>query len=541
MDFLVHHLLRSSAMRFPEKEAVVFKDERRTYAQLEASAQKLARLLRETGIEKNDRIGVLLPPCIPLVEAFFACSYATGVYVPMHHTLFENQVSHVLRDCGVKTLVTCKALLDKVSSGLDDANLSSIVLVDTDESDNVLAPELANQFNIIRLPDKDSEANRTSEQFDANRVENDLAAILYTSGSTGMPKGVMLSHKNVVAGASIVSEYLEITHKDRLLAALPFNFDAGLNQLTTSIQQGGTIVLVNFLFAREVVNLLNKEKITGLAGVPPFWNLMVQDNSTLKKKSPDSLRYITNTGGAVTPELLAQLQASLPEQTDIYLMYGLTEAFRSTYLPPRELKNRPTSMGKAIPNSEIMVLRENGTECAPHETGELVHHGPTVALGYWGQPEATDKVYKDHPYSPPGACQPDKVVYSGDLVYKDEEGYLYFVGRRDTMIKSSGFRISPTEVEAGVMQTGLVEQVAVVGIPDDVLGHKIVGFVHSSNKTQDPGDILTASSEYLPRHMLPKEVVFVDEFPKTSSGKIDYPRLKKDAMNRNERGRGEQS
>src|SRR5262249_8340989 len=231
-------------------------------------------------------------------------------------------------------------------------------------------------------------------------IEKDLAAILYTSGSTGKPKGVMLSHAQVMAGSSIVSAYLEIAEADRILAILPFSFDAGLNQLMTAFQQGGTLILLTFVFAREIVEMLARERATGLAGVPTLWSLLAQPSSSLRKTPLPDLRYITNTGGAMPQAVLADLRRALPG-TRVFLMYGLTEAFRSTHLPREELDRRPTSMGKAIPDTEILVVNEDGKPCKPGEVGELVHRGPTVSLGYWGQPELTARVLRPHPFLPP--------------------------------------------------------------------------------------------------------------------------------------------
>lgn len=522
MEYLVHHLLDSSAARFPDKEAVVHGDLRLTYFELQKRVSRYASTLIKAGRISNDRIGILLPPGIPQVSAIFSISAIGSVFVPIHHSLFKHQVSHIVTDCGIKSIITCGDLIDRIDPELKNSGLENVIRVDspfeTESSESLTC------FAVESNDEANSIANTAA-------VENDLAAILYTSGSTGLPKGVMLSHKNVVAGASIVSDYLGITEQERILAALPFSFDAGLNQLTTAIQQGATIVLLNFMFAREIVAALNKENITGLAGVPPLWNLLVQDNSTLKKRPPASLRYITNTGGAMVPELLERLQDALPKQTEIVLMYGLTEAFRSTYLPPDQLASRPTSMGKAIPNTRIMVVREDGSLCGPRETGELVHHGPTVALGYWGNQKATDRVYRPHPDPIPGSGIAEKVVYSGDLVYFDEDEYLYFVGRKDSLIKSSGFRISPTEVEAGIMQAKQVAQAAVVGIQDDVLGQKLVGFVIPIDSAEfDEDELKIHLSEFLPRHMLPKSIHSIDTFPKTTSGKIDYPKLKQLAV-----------
>ena len=356
-------------------------------------------------------------------------------------------------------------------------------------------------------------------------IEKDLAAIIYTSGSTGKPKGVMLSHSNIVAGSSIVSTYLGISEKDTILAVLPFSFDAGLNQVMTAFQQGATLVLMKFVFAREIVSLLAKEEVTGLAGVPTLWNLLAQANSGLAKVPLPALRYITNTGGAMPLPVLSALRKSLP-QTQIFLMYGLTEAFRSTYLPPEELDRRPTSMGRAIPDTEILVINQEGQLCKPGEVGELVHRGPTVSLGYWGRPDITDQVIRPHPCLPAELGQSEKVCYSGDLVKSDEDGFLYFVGRRDSMIKSAGFRISRSEIEEVLYQSGWVQEAAVVGVPDPVLGQAIKAFIVLNGKEAVDGDrLLMFCSEKLPKYMVPKSIDLVGDLPKTPNGKIDYPKL----------------
>jgi acyl-CoA synthetase (AMP-forming)/AMP-acid ligase II len=358
-------------------------------------------------------------------------------------------------------------------------------------------------------------------------IEKDLAAILYTSGSTGSPKGVMLSHAQVMAGSRIVSMYLEISAADRILAVLPFSFDAGMNQLMTAWQQGATLILSNFVFAREVVQVLLRERVTGLAGVPTFWSLMAQPSSALHKQALPHLRYITNTGGAMPQTVLGTLRELLPS-TRIFLMYGLTEAFRSTYLPPEELERRPTSIGKAIPDTEILVVSEDGRPCRADEIGELVHRGPTVSMGYWGQPELTARVLRSHPFLPPELGDTERVCYSGDYVKMDEDGFLYFVGRRDTMIKSSGFRISPTEVEDVLFKSGFVKAAAVVGIPDEVLGQRIKAFVVACDGgALDVEELREYCAVNMPRHMVPSEIEALEEMPKTPSGKVDYQLLRR--------------
>jgi acyl-CoA ligase (AMP-forming) (exosortase A-associated) len=513
MDFLIHHMLRTSARRLPANEALVHGRERLTYGETERRTAALAHGLRAAGVGRGDRVGIHLDASIPQALAMFAVSMAGGVFVPINGVLFPEQVGHIARDCGMRALIVGGGKLDALARVLKEIpSLEFLVVVGGGSSATV--PLASYSFDELS----------GLTPLDARRdegIEKDLAAILYTSGSTGKPKGVMLSHAQVMAGSSIVSTYLKITEADRILAVLPFSFDAGLNQLMTGIQQGGTVVLSNFVFAREVVQTLLAERITGLAGVPTFWSLLAQPSSTLPRHSLPCLRYITNTGGAMPQPVLAALRSSLPT-TEVFLMYGLTEAFRSTYLPPAELDRRPTSIGKAIPDTEILVVNEHGRPCRPGEVGELVHRGPTVSMGYWGQPELTAKVLRPNPFLPPELGDIERVCYSGDFVKMDEEGYLYFVGRRDTMIKSSGFRISPTEVEEVLFRT------AVIGLPDEVLGQSIKAFV--VGRDGDPisiRDLLDFCAANMPRHMLPKAIEILDELPKTSSGKVDYPALRR--------------
>ena len=337
----------------------------------------------------------------------------------------------------------------------------------------------------------------------------------------------MVSHSQLMAGSSIVSQYLGISRHDKILAVLPFNFDAGLNQLMTAFEQGATLVILSFVFAKDIVKVLVNEEITGLAGVPTLWNLLAQEKSGLSKAVLPSFRYLTNTGGVMPQPVLHMLRKTLPN-TKIFLMYGLTEAFRSTYLPPEELDRRPTSMGRAIPNTEVFVLNSDGGLCEPGEVGELVHRGPTVSLGYWGKPELTDKVLRPNPLTPHEVGSGEKVCYSGDLVKMDDEGYFYFVGRRDAMIKTSGYRVSRTEIEEIFYQQTQVKEVAVIGVPDAILGQSIKAFlvIHDGDSIS-VSDLLLHCAKQLPRYMVPKSVQLVDVLPKTPNGKIDYPALEK--------------
>ena len=519
MDFLIWHLLRDSVRRSPNKEALVHGNERLTYREVARKTAGLATGLRGVGMKRGDRVGIYLEASVPQVISIFGISQGEGVFVPINIALHADQVMHIARDCGMKGLITTPAKLSSLAEILPQIpSLEFLVVVGEGERPAAALP--LHGFDPMC-------ATEPPARWTESSIERDLAAILYTSGSTGKPKGVMLSHANVVAGSRIVSTYLGITESERILAVLPFSFDAGMNQLMTAFEKGGTLVLVNFVFARDIVQMLLKERITGLAGVPTLWSLLTQPNSTLTKQPMKDLRYITNTGGAMPQAVLKILRQTLPT-TKIFLMYGLTEAFRSTYLPPEELDRRPTSMGKAIPDTEILVLNEKGELCKPGEVGELVHRGPTVSLGYWNRPEDTARALRPNPLLPPELGDCERVCYSGDLVKMDEDGFLYFVGRRDTMIKSSGFRISPTEVEEVLFQSGKLRGAAVIGIPDDVLGQTIKAFVVARNgEPLDVEMLLAHCNERMPRFMIPKAVEVLDELPKTSSGKVDYPALRR--------------
>jgi len=519
MDYLLPHMLRTSANRFPDKEALVHREQRLSYGQLDTMCTGLAAGLRQSGIERSDRVGIFLDQSITSTASIFGITRAGAAFVPIHHSLFPEQVAHIINDCGMRGLVTDSIKLAALVGVLEDCRtLEFVVLTDGPAETEVHIP--VHEFD-------DFLSSQPAGEWNEVAIEKDLAAILYTSGSTGKPKGVMLSHANLIAGASIVSEYLQITEEDRLLAALPFSFDAGLNQLTTAIQQAGTLVLIDFVFAKEIVDVLEQERITGLAGVPPLWSLLSQPSSGLRSRDLPALRYITNTGGAMPEKVLAALREALPT-TEVFLMYGLTEAFRSTYLPPEELDRRPTSMGKAIPDTQILLINDKGQPCGPDEPGELVHHGPTVSLGYWGRLDLTDQVLRPHPCPPPGLPACERVCYSGDLVKMDEEGFLYFVGRRDNLIKCSGFRVSPTEVEEAIFSSGKIREAGVIGIPDDVLGQQIKAFVvPAEGQSVTAEELLDHCVARMPRHMQPRSIEFLDALPKTSSGKIDYAALQR--------------
>lgn len=484
----LHHLLEGPA---GDRIALVAGAEQLTYGAFRDRVAALAHRLKESGIARGDRVAVLLPKSIRECVALFAIARAGAAFVPIHPSLRPGQVRHIVEDCGARILVTEPGL--------------RITLGDT----LAVTAETAAESVLLTLPER------------AGPVPpEDLAAILYTSGSTGLPKGVMLSHANLIAGTRIVRTYLGLTPDERILSVLPLAFDYGLNQLLTAVEQGACLVLLDVRFGDEVVRAIETHRITGLAGVPTLWTLLTRAAPRLAKADLTSLRYITNSGGAVPVETVARLRQALPH-TRIVLMYGLTEAFRSTWLPPEELDARPGSMGKAIPETEIFAVTAEGRRTRPGETGILMHRGPTVSLGYWNRPDETAKVLVPDPSAPlgPPLCR------SGDLVIEDAEGYFTFVGRDDAMIKTSGFRVSPGEVEAALMATGAFNAVAVIGLPDPSLGQRLhaVGIPAPDGPT--PEAALRSIREAVAPHMVPRAIEMVATLPVTPNGKVDYKRL----------------
>ena len=385
----------------------------------------------------------------------------------------QDQVAHIANDCQMRGLITSREKLTSLVSILDKVPSLEFVVVSGGGENNDVRHTVYDLAELFTLT-----AHHGWRDWG---IGKDLAAILYTSGSTGKPKGVMLSHEQVMAGSSIVSDYLGITSSDRIIGVLPLSFDAGLNQLMTAIQQGAAYVPMTFTFAREIVKTLEREQITGMAGVPTLWSLMAQPSSTLQKHQLPHLRYITNTGGRMPQTVLKSFAGRSSQYTSV------PDVWTHGSLPFHLFTTRRTRPPAGFDGQGHPQYRDPGGQrtrpaCRPGEVGELVHRGPTVSMGYWGQPELTARVLRPHPFIPTELGDSERVCYSGDLVKMDEDGFLYFVGRRDNMIKSSGFRISPTEVEEVLFQSGMLREAAVIGIPDGTLGHVIKAYVCSSRR-----------------------------------------------------------
>lgn len=514
MTICLHHLLFNKSDASPDADAIVHKDSRVTYQQLARQVEQQSIALQNLDLKRQQRVAIYLPKQTETVSSFLAISAAGGVFVPVNPVLKAPQVAHILNDCNVKILITSKSRLQSLQTTLHDCtDLHTIIVVDQVSDDlGSQTQRVIDWSTYIQLAASDSPQPVTL-------IDTDMAAILYTSGSTGKPKGVVLSHRNIIAGAESVAEYLQIQASDRLLSVLPFSFDYGLNQLTTCLLTGACCVLMDYLLPRDVVTALDKYQITGLAAVPPLWAQLADLN--WPETIDSHLRYMTNSGGKMPKMVLQKLRSKAPH-SQFFLMYGLTEAFRSTFLPPEQIDLRPDSMGKAIPNAEIMVVREDGSPCAPHEPGELVHRGSLVSLGYWNDPAKTAERFKPAPGQLSGLPLTEIAVWSGDTVTMDEEGYLYFVGRKDDMIKTSGYRVSPSEIEEVIYASGLVKEAAAIGIEHAALGQAVVVVVSPQFLNEfNPQTLVDSCKAQLPNFMVPTKIEVLTDLPRNPNGKID--------------------
>ncbi len=517
MARLLHELILEQADHCPAATAITHRQSQLDYAALAKQIQTVGRGLRALGLNRAERVAIYLPKRLETVVALFGAALAGGVFVPINPLLKPEQVAYILRDCNVRILVTARDRATLLEPALADCpDLHTLVLTDT----ATLAPQRPRPWRILYLPTLSDTPNGPAP---ARIIDSDIAAILYTSGSTGKPKGVVLSHRNLLTGAQSVAEYLGNQPDDRILAVLPFSFDYGLSQLTTAFVAGARAVLMDYLLPRDVINTVTREGITGLAAVPPMWVQLAP--LEWPEAAATSLRYFTNSGGAMPRATLAALRRALPHTTP-YLMYGLTEAFRSTYLPPEEIDRRPDSIGKAIPNAEILVVRDDGAPCAPGEPGELVHRGSLVALGYWNDPVKTAERFRPAPGQLPGLPLPELAVWSGDTARTDEEGFLYFIGRKDDMIKTSGYRVSPTEVEEILYGSGQVAEAAALGIPHPTLGQAIVAVIKPLRETLSENALIAHCKQHLPNFMVPLRVIArAGDLPRNPNGKIDRKAL----------------
>jgi acyl-CoA ligase (AMP-forming) (exosortase A-associated) len=478
--------------------ALVLRGGTLTYQDLGSRISRLAAWLAAQVPEQGGRVAGWaakgeLTCLLPLATA-----RAGLVHVPINPLLKRAQVAHILADSGAALLIGTLARISTLEQG--DVPGSCRVIGEGD----ALAGALAHARD---LPPSLADPG-------------ELAAILYTSGSTGRPKGVMLSHANMWLGAESVAAYLDLTPDDRTLAVLPLSFDYGQNQLLSSWYAGASVVPLDYLTPRDVIKAVERHDVTTLAAVPPLWVQLAELDwpDTARAK----LRRLTNSGGALTPDLVRRLRALFP-QARLFAMYGLTEAFRSTFLDPSLIDTHPTSIGRAIPHGEILIINDTGCISADEEEGELVHCGPLVAQGYWQDAERTAERFRP---APAASHYGGTAVWSGDRVRRSAEGLLYFVGRRDAMIKSAGNRISPQEIEEAALATGLIAEAVALGVPDERLGQAVHVVVRAHSGISGVEEAFARKlMQELPNFMQPKQIHWRETMPTGPNGKIDRTRL----------------
>lgn len=503
----IPELLSAAAASWPDHPAVRAGDQQLSYLELEEAVGRVAAGIRALGLAAGDRVAVLLPKRLETAIMILAVLRAGCVLVPINPALKKDQIDHILSDSEPSMLVTQTDRLGELQDRLPHGGLITVFI------DQPPPVPPGGSIGFSRLLETRGRAIHAPDHLQ-------LAALLYTSGSTGKPKGVMVSHRNLAYGIASVAAYLELDQHDRILCSLPFSFDYGLNQLLSAVSVGACAVLIDYFHPQQVLQILERERITGLAGVPTMWVQLA--NQPWPEGAPGSLRYITNSGDRMPMKVLRALREHLPD-TAIYLMYGFTEAFRGTFLEPSFIDERPESIGKPVPDAVIDVVDEQGGAVANGTVGELVQRGPLVTCGYWRDEQRTAEKFAS---SRADGVHPDW-VRSGDLVRRDEEDFLHYIGRRDHLIKTAGYRVSRTEIEDVIASFEGVAEAAVIAVPHEIWGQQIVAFVSSGeNRGVDADSLLRHCRRQMPRYMVPAVIECREALPQNSNGKTDYQKLR---------------
>lgn len=501
----VHQLLEMSAARFPEKEAVVYGEQRFQYSVLNALTNKAARWLVRQSVNTGDRVVIFLENSLEYIVSYYAILKVGAVAVPMNSDLPTEGIRPLLETIEPKVIITRNRFLKQIlPTAPATFGVEYLVIVDQHERTS------AESLRIFPWSEIDSEMQSDNLALEIN--PEDVASIILTSGSTGKPKGVMLTHRNILANVRSIVEYLELTADDVQMVVLPFFYVMGKSLLNTHIAVGGKVVINNrFAFPAQVVQQMIDEKVTGFSGVPSTYAYLLHRSPFKASRDKlQALRYCSQAGGHMASSLKHELLEVLPEKTRLFIMYGATEASaRLSYVEPERLRDKMDSIGRPIPGVSMKVLDENGLERPVGEVGEIVASGANIMKGYWRDPQSTAKALTQQGY------------HTGDLGYRDEDGYFFAVGRKDSLLKVGGHRINPLEIEDTLLASRLLIEVAVLGIPDAFLGHKLVALAVPSNKALTQNDLLGQCIARLPRHKLPEPIHFVPTIPKHASGKVD--------------------
>lgn len=513
---LVNDFLEHAAKKEPDKIALICGNQRLTYKQIKSSADRIASYLIELGVKRHDRVSILMDNSVESIISLFGILKAGAAFVMLSATMKPIKLHYVLNDSGSCVLITHLNKSKSVKESTNGCeNLKYVIWCgienDSDERIKISGSITSKTWDSVFISDE-LPIKRTDFPIS---IDVDLSNIIYTSGSTGEPKGVMSAHYNVVSAARSISTYLRMNDSDIVMNVLPLSFDYGLYQVYMTFLVRGTLVLEkSFTYPYKILEQLVAEKITGFPIVPTMAALILQMDD-LSKFDFSSLRYISNTAAALPVTFIRQLQKVFPDSL-IFSMYGLTECKRVSYLPPEDIERKPGSVGIAMPNEEVFIVDENGNELGANEVGELVIRGSNVMQGYWNDPETTARVFRQ------GKYRGDIRLFSGDFFKKDEEGYLYFVARKDDMIKTKGERVSPKEIESILHELEGISEVAVFGVPDHVFGQAIVAYIAlKKDITLTEQQIRKYCTQNLEPFMVPKYLKFIDEFPKSASGKID--------------------
>lgn len=506
--------LHSVACKKPTSQALLGNNVDASYSDVSDKVNTVANSLTAIGIQHGDKVAIVARKLASSVAVILGALQVGAVIVPINPLLKARQRGYVFRHCEAKVIFCSQAELTALLAEEGLPALTTVVIPqELAFSDRRPMYEWHNRIAIMDWEEFTKPTSGTGRKQWPENISDDLGAILYTSGSTGTPKGVMLTRSNLHHGALSISTYLQNTENDRILALMPLSFDYGLSQLTSAMHSGACLVFHDYLFPKAVIDMVSKHRVTGIPAVPHLWDQLMSVNWP----SLPHLRYATSTGGSLQEPTIKAIKERLPD-LKLFSMYGFTESFRATYLPPAMLLSKPGSIGKEVPFAQVLVVSADGRETAPFVHGEIIQSGELVTSGYWNDQEGTQTKFRTRP----DAANGNRTIYawSGDIGYKDNDGYLYFVSRNDDMVKLNGHRVAPAEIEKYLITCELVNAICILCVPDIRLGHTAVAFVISRhNATQN--DLIQWARHHLPSYMVPSQWIFLSKLPINTNNKVD--------------------